>query len=111
MQHLDIGLVLSIEEGYALVASEYMHHGVPFVMTDVGASIEFSDGNPDCLIVAVDPVAIQAGIEELAHRMRFGSTSRRRLAEFARSRFSFERVAQAHVRYVMDKSVAARDAP
>jgi glycosyltransferase involved in cell wall biosynthesis len=111
LQVVDIGLLLSVEEGYGLVTLEYMRHGVPFVMTDVGASIEFSRDNPDCIIVPIDPSAIGRGIEEMAGRVRSGLTSRQRLAAFTRSRFAFEDVADAHLDHVLHGSVLRKDRP
>ena len=97
MHEADLGLMLSIEEGFGLVACEYMAAGVPFVMTDCGAAEEFTAGNGDACRVEVSPVGIQTGIEEMIRRIRAGATSRERLKEWFRSNFDWERIRRAHV--------------
>jgi glycosyltransferase involved in cell wall biosynthesis len=94
---LDLGLFLSIEDGYGLVPLEYMACGVPFVMTDVGAADEFTQNNSDALKVAVSHADVKAGIEEMVRRLRVGDTSRQRIQRFYQQRFSFEQVKEQHV--------------
>ncbi len=99
---LDIGLMLSFEEGYSAVAWEYMLYGVPFVMTDVGAAPEFTGDNPDALMVACDNHAVKEGIREMARRVRSGSTSRERLQAFQQKNFSFEEAAALHLKAMLE---------
>jgi len=96
----DIGLMLSIEEGYGLVAWEYMACGLPFVMTDCGAVDEFAAGNPDCIKVPVSLAGIRHGIQEMAQRVRTNQVSRSRLQALHRARFSHEKNVAAHLRFL-----------
>ncbi len=78
LHSLDLGLLVAVEEGYGLVVVEYMAAGVPFLMTDVGASFEFGFSNPDGMVVPVDELAVARGIAEMVDRIRSGRTSRQR---------------------------------
>jgi glycosyltransferase involved in cell wall biosynthesis len=98
----DLGLMLSIEEGYGLVVCEYMAAGLPFVMTDAGAAPEFTRNNPDGIMVDVDPRAIGDGIREMVDRMRRGLTSRSRLARHYAAAFAFDELASQHLAYFRD---------
>lgn len=99
LREADLGLMLSIEEGYGLVVCEYMAAGVPFVTTDAGAAREFTENNPDAAMVKVQTAAIREGIEEMVRRIRSGRTSRRRLAQHYAATFSFDKVAAQHLSY------------
>jgi glycosyltransferase involved in cell wall biosynthesis len=90
LRDADLGLMLSIEEGYGLVVCEYMAAGLPFVMTNAGAAQEFTRNNPDAIVV---------GITEMVGRIRGGRTSRIRLAQHYASAFSFHQVATQHLAY------------
>lgn len=102
LEKVDIGLMLSFEEGYGLVAFEYMAYGVPFVMTDVGAAQEFTKDNPDALKVACNDDAVREGIEEMARRVRSGRTSRQRLQRFHQQNFSYENAAALHLKSLLE---------
>jgi len=102
LDRADLGLMLSIEEGYGLVVCEYMAAGLPFVMTDAGAAREFTRNNPDGIMVDVDPRAIAVGIREMVHRIRGQLTSRRRLAQHYADAFSFDELAAQHLAYFRD---------
>jgi glycosyltransferase involved in cell wall biosynthesis len=97
LEGADLGLMLSIEEGYGLVTCEYMAAGLPFVMTDVGAAPEFTRANPDAILVAVDPSAIRDGITAMVARIRGGQTSRTRLARHYQATFSFDQIGAQHL--------------
>lgn len=99
---IDLGLMLSIEEGFGLVPLEYMACGVPFVMTDVGAAPEFTCGNPDAEMVAVSLVDVKRGIESMVNRIRSGLTSRLRLHAHYKRSFSFEKSAAEHVNLILN---------
>ena len=101
LRDADIGLMLSLEEGYGLSVWEYMAAGLPFVMTDCGAAREFTRDNPDGLMVDATPATIKAGIEEMVRRVRSGGTSRARLQRHHARQFSFEQIAEAHVQDVL----------
>ena len=105
----DIGLMLSIEEGYGLVAWEYMACGLPFVMTDCGAAPEFTNDNLDAIMVPVSLDGIRHGIEDLVYRVRSGQTSRRRLQEFHNARFSFETSVDEHLHAMLEPNTYWRN--
>ena len=102
LDKVDIGLMLSFGEGYGLVPCEYMACGVPFVMTDVGAAWEFTNGNRDALKVACDNRAVKEGIEEMAGRVRSGCTSRQRLQAFHQHNFSYEKAAALYLKALLE---------
>ena len=93
----DIGLMLSIEEGYGLVPLEYMAAGLPFVSTDAGAAPEFTSNNPDAILVPVSKEGVKRGIEEMAAKVRRGATSRIRLQQFYERGFLFENILEDHM--------------
>jgi len=108
MQDTDIGLVLSVIEGYPLSAWELMTFGVPFVMTPTGAAGELTTNNPDAELADFSPVGVRAAIERIAGKVRAGRTSRRRLQEHARRNFSYESALAKHSSYCpVGKPVAA----
>jgi glycosyltransferase involved in cell wall biosynthesis len=97
---LDIGLMLSVEEGYGLVVCEYMSVGLPFIMTDVGASSEFTADNPDALLLRVSESAVAEGLLEMMSRVRAGQTSRTRLRRRYDQRHAPELFESAHLELV-----------
>jgi glycosyltransferase involved in cell wall biosynthesis len=96
---LDLGLMLSFEEGYGLAVWEYMASGLPFLMTKVGAFSEFTTSNPDGLSVSANKEAIKTGIRTMVARIRANKTSRIRLQEFHKCNFSYEKAAAQYVAY------------
>jgi len=105
MEATDLGLVLSIHEGYPLSAWEFMAFGVPFVITPAGAAVEFTTNNTDSELADFSPQGVRAAIEKLAERVRSGQTSRRRLQELQRSKFSFESAIERHLSYCLPGSI------
>jgi glycosyltransferase involved in cell wall biosynthesis len=99
---LDLGLMLSVEEGYGLVLSEYMAAGVPFLATDTGAAPDLARDNPDALVVPVSAESVRDGMEALVRRIRSGGTSRSRLAARHVERYDPARWSSVHVRAVLD---------
>lgn len=99
----DLGLFTSVEEGYGLVACEYMAAGLPFVMTDVGASHEFGEGNPDCIVSAVDTASLMRAIREAVGSLRDNRLSRSRLQRFYLSRFHHQWILDRHLRYLIGR--------
>ena len=99
MQCTDIGLVLSVLEGYPLSAWELMAFGVPFVMTPAGAAAEFTADNPDTGLAEFSPDGVRSAIERLAEKVRSGGTSRRRLQEHGRRYFSYGSALAKHLSY------------
>lgn len=97
LDRLDLGLMLSIEEGYGLVPREYMACGLPFVMTDVGASAELTGGNPDACCVPVSTEGMRRGIEEMVTRLRANRLSRERLQARYRATLTPDIVAERHL--------------
>ncbi len=104
LEALDLGLMLSFEEGYGLSVWEYMACGLPFVMTDVGASYEFTSQNPDGLCVPASLDGIKAGLELMAQRLRSGLTSRTRLQALHSAAFSYERTARQYLDFFLNRS-------
>jgi len=97
----DLGLMLSIEEGYGLATWEYMACGLPFIMTDCGAAEEFTQDNPDAIMVPVSRDGIRAGIVEMVRRIRSGQTSRVRLQAHHQRRFSYQQNVAQHVKAML----------
>jgi glycosyltransferase involved in cell wall biosynthesis len=108
MHATDIGLVLSLHEGYPLSAWEFMAFGVPFVVTPTGAAIEFTRNNPDCELADFSPEGVRAAIERIAQKVRSGHTSRQRLQQLQRSRFSYESAVERHLSYCFGLGALAR---
>ena len=98
LAHTDLGLVLSLAEGYPLTALEFMAHGVPFVMTDVGAGPELTAANPDAVLAPLSDRGVAGAVEVLAARVRAGETSRRRLQAHYLQHFSFRSAADQYLR-------------
>jgi glycosyltransferase involved in cell wall biosynthesis len=94
----DLGLILSFAEGYPLTTLEFMAHGVPFVMTDVGAGPELTADNPDAVLANLSDRGVARAVEELAVRVRAGETSRRRLHAHYLEHFSFRSAADQYLR-------------
>lgn len=105
LSQADLGLMLSIEEGYGLVAWEYMACGLPFVITDCGAADEFTAGNSDALKIPVSEEGVRIGIETMVSLLRANRLSRRRLQALHRRDFSYERASAMHVQAVVDPGV------
>jgi len=103
LDSLDLGLMLSFEEGYGLSVWEYMACGLPFVMTDVGASAEFTSQNPDGICIPASLEGIKTGLELMAHRLRSGLTSRVRLQKLHSVAFSYERTAQQYLDFFLKR--------
>ncbi len=108
MHATDIGLVLSLHEGYPLAVWEFMAFGVPFVVTPTGAAVEFTRDNPDCELAGFSPQDITDAIEKIAKKVRSGHTSRQRLQQLQESRFSFEAAVEKHLSYCFPLGAAER---
>lgn len=121
MESIDLVVLPSKTEGLPVVLLEAMAYGVPFVATDVGMIRTLAEGNPDVTVVANDDDAIIAGIEGMAARIRSGSVDGRRLQQFHRQHYSFEKTAAVWVNALMapekfwkeqrEHAPAARTAP
>jgi glycosyltransferase involved in cell wall biosynthesis len=98
MAETDLGLVLSLAEGYPLTALEFMAWGVPFAMTDVGAGPELTAGNPDAVLASLSDRGVSRAVDDLAARVRAGETSRRRLHAHYLRHFSFRSAAEQYLR-------------
>jgi glycosyltransferase involved in cell wall biosynthesis len=101
LSNSDMGLMLSIEEGYGLVALEYMASGLPFVMTDCGAAVEFTEHNPDAMMIPVSIEGIQEGIATMAYRIRANEVSRKRLQQLYVDKFSLEKSLKLHIDHLL----------
>jgi glycosyltransferase involved in cell wall biosynthesis len=109
MAETDLGLFLSRAEGFGLVGLEYMAHGVPFVMTDVGAARLFTADNPDAALAPLSEDGVICAVEQMMDHIRQGLTSRRRLQMHYETHFSFDRLASGYVQFLL-KSGILRDA-
>lgn len=93
----DLGLLLSIEEGYGLVACEYMAAGVPLLMTDVGASSEFAFHNPNCMIINIGSAELLDGLKDALLKVRSNYFSPPSLQAWYQDFYNYETVVQGHL--------------
>lgn len=100
---LDLGLLLSVEEGYGLTVLEYMGAGTPVLMTDVGGATEFSSNNADLRVVPVSIEKVRRGIEQMVADIRRGATSRQRLQRHYLAHFGQDAVAAQHVALIREQ--------
>jgi glycosyltransferase involved in cell wall biosynthesis len=103
MAATDIGLVCSLSEGYGLTALELMAHGVPFVMTRVGAAEQLAAGNPDTELAPLTDEGVRGAIERLAFKVRNGLTSRKRLQQHYLRHFSYASFASRYKRELLGR--------
>ncbi len=86
-------------EGMPTVVLEAMARGLPVLVTDVGATRELVDSSNGEIIPKQDPEALADALERLRDQ---GTEGRKRLGERGRARtterFSWERVAEEHLR-------------
>lgn len=90
MQHLDLIILPSEEEGLPVILMEAMAHGVPFIATDVGAVRTYAEYNPDVLIVPLDNQEIAAAIEKMVHEIREGKIDGQRLQQYYRDHYAYK---------------------
>ena len=90
----DLVVLPSLYEGLPLVLVESMLRGVPFVATAAGGTAELEQDNPDVKVTDTEWGAFEAGLAELAARLRAGQVDAVRLHGWAEPRYGFERVAR-----------------
>jgi glycosyltransferase involved in cell wall biosynthesis len=93
MRNTDLVVLPSREEGLALVLLEAMAHGVPFVTTNRGGTVDLADNNPDVEVCDPEPLALRRSIERIATRIRGGDISPARLQSRYKERYSYAVVA------------------
>lgn len=97
MEASDIGLVCSVSEGFPLTSLEFMAHGVPFVMTAVGAAEEMAKGNPDMIVAEISDAGVAEAIRVILERGRQGQLSQKRLQDHYLQNFAHDKVAEAYI--------------
>jgi glycosyltransferase involved in cell wall biosynthesis len=91
----DLVVLPSLYEGLPLVLVEAMLRGIPVVATAVGGTAELGEGNPDVIITeGSDWSAFEAGVENMAQRLRAGQIDGVRLHRWTESRYGFKSVAE-----------------
>jgi len=96
---IDMALMTSVAEGFGMVALEYMAHGVPFVMTDVGAARALTAGNPDAILAPLSPEGVKRAITEMVRKVRQGEVSPRRLQQRYREQFAWDVIAPQYLAF------------
>jgi len=94
LSKLDLVLLPSKWEGLPLVLVEAMQQGVPFVATAAGGTAELGQDNPDVIVTATEWGAFEAGLAEVAARLRAGQVDAVRLHGWVEPRYGFEAVAK-----------------
>jgi glycosyltransferase involved in cell wall biosynthesis len=94
LDQADLVVLPSLWEGLPLVLIEAMSRGVPFVATAAGGSEELGDSNPDVKITGTDWPSFEAGLIEMAHRLRTGKTDPIRLHRWTEQRYGYESVSK-----------------
>ncbi|HEV3271716.1 MAG TPA: glycosyltransferase family 4 protein [Candidatus Methylacidiphilales bacterium] len=91
----DMVVLPSLYEGLPLVLVEAMQRGIPVVATSAGGTAELGEENPDVIITAgTDWEKFEAGVVEMARRVRAGDIDGGRLQDWTESRYGFNRVAE-----------------
>lgn len=94
LSNMDVVVLPSEWEGLPLVLVEAMQRGVPFVSTATGGTAELGQDNPDVIVTGVEWEAFEAGLLEMARRLRVGQVDAVRLHRWAEPRYGFETVAR-----------------
>ena len=94
LSKLDLVVLPSEWEGLPLVLVEAMQHGVPFLATAAGGTAELGHHNPDVIVTATEWGAFEAGLADMAARLRAGQVDVVRLHGWVEPRYGFEAVAK-----------------
>ena len=90
----DIVVLPSLYEGLPLVLVEAMQRGVPVVATSAGGTAELGVDNADVIVTdGTSWTKFEAGLRDMAERVRSGKIDNVRLHEWTEARYGFERVA------------------
>jgi glycosyltransferase involved in cell wall biosynthesis len=90
----DLVVLPSLWEGLPLVLVEAMLHGVPFVATAAGGTEELGAGNPDVCITNLEWTHFEAGLIQMAIRVKQGQVDPLRLNAWAETRYGYEAVSK-----------------
>ncbi len=87
-----------------------MQRGVPVVATSAGGTSELGDDNPDAIITeGTDWRLFEAGVAEMAGRIRTGQIDAARLQAWTESRYGHQRVADAWRRALLTPDIFFRE--
>ena len=99
----DIVVLPSLYEGLPLVLVEAMQRGVPVVATSAGGTAELGADNPDVIVTdGTSWTEFEAGLRDMAERVRSGKIDNVRLHEWTEARYGFETVAAAWREALLD---------
>ncbi len=98
LQACDLVVLPSLWEGLPLVLVEAMLQGVPFVATDAGGTAELGEDNPDVIITSTQWDDFEAGLVQLASRLRAGQINPLRLHAWAEQRYGHEAVSRQWIK-------------
>jgi len=93
MAATDLVVLPSESEGLPLVLQEAMAYGVPFVASDVGAVRTLAEDNPDVRVVPLETATFEQAIRGMERDIRAGKIGGRRLQDYHRARYGYERLA------------------
>jgi glycosyltransferase involved in cell wall biosynthesis len=94
LSKLDVVVLPSEWEGLPLVLVEAMQQGVPFVATAAGGTAELGQDNPDVIVTDTEWGAFEAGLAEMAARLRAGQVDAVRLHGWVEPRYGFASVSK-----------------
>jgi glycosyltransferase involved in cell wall biosynthesis len=94
LEEADMVVLPSLWEGLPLVLVEAMLKGVPFVATAAGGTEELGDTNPDVIVTSTEWEDFEAGLLQMARRIRAGQVDPLRLHAWAEKRYGYEVVSK-----------------
>lgn len=102
LHHLDVGVLCSEREGFSNAVLEYMSHGLPVVVTDVGGNASLVEQGTGICVPPGDAAALSAGLGKLADspplRAKMGRGGREKVTRD----YSWQRSMAELERYYLD---------